>query len=77
MVIEDETILVNSQGSKMITLNALGGVIWDVLAEPTSLNVVIDGIAERHPQVDRAVIESDVRSFINQTTELGLVRLMS
>ena len=57
----------------MITLQGIGGFIWDHIEEAESLEHLIDMITEEY-DVDRATVGSDAIEFIMQLLRSGMIR---
>lgn len=71
--VDGESILVDQHGAKMITLNRLGGLLWDQLETPRTLTDITEFCESTYPDVERAVILRDAEGFISQISDLGLV----
>lgn len=75
-----ETLLVPVCGGvgdldSVYTLNELGTTIWDAIAEPVSVSQLVATIADTYdvaPEQARA----DVDAFLEELTQLGLVRMV-
>ncbi|MEM9610407.1 MAG: PqqD family protein [Actinomycetota bacterium] len=70
---DDAFILVDGAGTKMITLNELGGLIWNHLDRQRSLDDVVDACAAEYPSVPRDTLTADVTAFLDEVSGLGLV----
>lgn len=57
----------------MITLQGIGGFIWDHIEEAESLEHLIDMITEEY-DVDRATAGRDAIEFIMQLLRSGMIR---
>ena len=71
--VEGESIRVDHNGATMITLNHLGGLLWDQLAESRSLDDLVDWCEARYPDVGRETLEKDASAFLSHVAELDLV----
>ena len=58
--IEGESFLTSPDGKAIYHLNLVGSGIWELLAEPTSTDVVVSTLAIAFPQIERMTIEKDV-----------------
>jgi len=65
-------VLLDPDGSELITLNPVGTIIWDAIdgLPPDAITDLV------HPQFDgvtRDRLESDVRAFLGELEELGVI----
>lgn len=70
---DDAFLLVDGAGTKMITLNALGGLIWEHLDRSRTAAEIVALCAERFPSVPYDTLDADVTAFLEQVRELGLL----
>jgi len=56
----------------LITLNATGRVIWDLLAEDRSLEYLVAEVV-RQFDIDDGGARADVQTFLNELERLGLL----
>lgn len=56
----------------MLTLNEVGGEIWKMLDEVESEEEIVDRLLEDY-DVERAVLQGDVREFLDKIRELGIL----
>ncbi len=73
-VIEGKAVLVDAAGRELITLNAVGTIVWEALDGRRDLAGLCDAVAARYPSTSRAQVETDVRSFLAELSRLGLVK---
>lgn len=73
MMIEDHTVVVDRNGEQMVTLNSVGGLIWDRLDQQSSLDDLVDLCGGAYPQVTNAQLHADVRDFLMSAVEIGVV----
>ena len=57
----------------IVSLNATGRLIWDLLEDPLDADDVADVLAEAFPDIEFAVIYEDVLRAIAHLHETGLV----
>lgn len=69
----DRVVLLDSAGAELITLNAVGSIVWEALQEPASTDVLADQLSERFADVPRDQLRSDVERFVAQLEEAELV----
>jgi hypothetical protein len=72
-VVDGKAVLVDPAGREIITLNALGTLVWDALDGTRDLEQLCDGIAARYPDVPAARVDADVRVFLDELTRLDLL----
>lgn len=58
--------------SGMITLNAVGGFIWEQLAEEQTVQSLTDALVAEYA-VDREVAEKDVEAFVSKLLSTGAI----
>ncbi len=71
--VDDAVFLVTSESETVFHLNATGGVVWRLLAEPTSIQQVVAVLHEAFPDVARERIETDVATVIDGLVDQGFV----
>lgn len=67
----ERTVVLDSAGSAVFSLNAIGSLVWEAL--PGDLDEIVDSICGRFPAVPRKQVESDVASFLSELSERELV----
>jgi two-component system, OmpR family, phosphate regulon sensor histidine kinase PhoR len=67
------TALDLSDGRRPQALQGVAAVIWRVLAEPQSIESILDALADDFPHTDRALMRSDVEQFLTQLAEARLL----
>ncbi len=77
MTIDETMIVVDPDSTQMLTLNAVGGIVWSALASPIEINGIVQACVERFPQVPRSQIAEDVAAFVKAAQDLGVVRVVS
>lgn len=73
--IAGETILIPSGAAAqkfngLVTVNALGSFIWDVLQQPATLDELVARITEEY-EVDDATARSDAEEFLAELRQIG------
>lgn len=68
----DARILFHTESGNYCDLNTVGAGIWDLLAEPQSLDDLVARLTERYA-VDARTCESQTRSFLNTLVESSFV----
>ncbi len=73
MEVDGHTVVVDRSSEQMITLNGVAGLIWHQLAEPVTLDEIVDDCHGRFPEVDIAQIAADAQEFLEAASAAGLV----
>lgn len=74
----EELVLLDTRGERYYTLNDVGAVAWNVLAEPGTCAAVVEAIQREFDASavpDAAVIERDVAMLLEQLLDAGLVTI--
>jgi hypothetical protein len=69
-----EAAIVNLKNGVYYGLDPVGARVWNLMREPVTLAHHLESLLRLY-QVDRATLESDVRHFVNQLAEQGLVEI--
>jgi hypothetical protein len=72
-VVEDKAVIVGPDGTELVTLNAVGTVVWECLDGEHDEAAITEKLAARFPAVERATLEADLRSFLAELRRLELV----
>lgn len=72
-VIDDRAVLVGPAGREVVTLNPVGTIVWDALADASTIDELVGVLAEHFPDVDQAQLVRDVRTFVDELDGQGLV----
>lgn len=70
--IHDEIVMVNIEQGNYFGLNSVGSDIWELLAEPASIDELCVSLLEEY-EIDRASCEEEVQTFINQLLKQKLI----
>ena len=71
--VEGKAVLVDPAGRELITLNAVGTLVWDALDGTRDAPELCRLIVERYPSMPAPQVEADVRTFLDELTTLGLL----
>ena len=71
--IEGESFLTSPDGKAIYHLNQIGSGIWELLAVPTSKEVIVSTLATAFPQVERLTIENDVTAVLKRFQKKNLI----
>jgi hypothetical protein len=69
-------VLVNMSSGACFELNRIGSEIWELLASATTETTICEALARKY-EVDRAVLETDVRGLVVSLVNAGLVERVS
>ena len=72
-VVEGRAILVHPDGTELVTLNPVGTMVWEALAEARDPEALADELTGHVGAVARDDLERDCTRFVAQLQELGLV----
>lgn len=56
----------------MLTVNDTGELIFNLLKEDTTQDIIVDKIVSEY-EVDKSVVEKDVADFISQLREINVI----
>ena len=71
--VDDAVFLVKTSDESVFHLNALGGAVWRLLADATTIAEMIGVLASAFPDVSVERIEDDVTKLIRELDRRGLV----
>ncbi len=71
-LVDDQAVLVDPEGRELLTLNAVGALVWEAMDGTRDQSQVVDILAERFSSVERDQIEEDVRAFVAELVSSGL-----
>ena len=74
--IGDETIFINEKGDRLHTINELGSFIWEHIDGDASLGDILDSVLSEY-EAEREEAQEDLRRFIKELEEKGIVSLRS
>ena len=72
--IEGENFLASPDGKAIYHLNQIGSGIWELLAVPTSKEVIVSTLATAFPQIEKSTIEKDVTEILKRFQSKNLIR---
>lgn len=71
--LDNETILLSIQNSKYYGMASTGNRIWELLAEPTTGEALIETLLAEY-EIDKEQCEQDVLSFLGELLSAKLIR---
>jgi hypothetical protein len=72
-VVDERAFLLDERGTEMIVLNTVGTMVWDALDGTCDAGAIAGLLVNRFEDVSLARLESDVRDFLEELAEVGLV----
>jgi len=72
-LVDERAFLLDEQGTEMIVLNAVGTMVWAALDKPCDAGAIAASLQDRFDDVTLAQLDGDVRDFLDELAELGLV----
>ena len=73
--VDDQCFLADRQGNAIHHLNPVGSSIWGLLAEPMSLDEIVDLLASAFPGQEREQIAADVSTLVHRLKSKNLLHL--
>ncbi|MCK9487719.1 MAG: PqqD family protein [Dehalococcoidia bacterium] len=73
-VVDERAMLVSPDGSELISLNAVGTLVWELLADGAEARDLATHLSPRFEDVTVDVLEKDIRAFLVSLHEQGLVQ---
>ena len=71
--IEGENFLASPDGKSIYHLNQVGSGIWELLAEPTSKELIISTLETAFPGTEKSTIDQDVTKILNRFQSKQLI----
>ncbi len=71
--LDERAVLIDAQGTELITLNALGTRVWQALDGARDDEAITGEITARFADVDPRRITDDVHGFLDELLQLGLI----
>ncbi|QQS14648.1 MAG: PqqD family protein [Rhodospirillales bacterium] len=71
--LDDGTFLVDPATQDIFHLDALGGGVWNALADPESRDDLLALLREAFPDIDPAVVAADLDALLADLSARGLV----
>jgi Coenzyme PQQ synthesis protein D (PqqD) len=69
----DRAVLLDASGSELITLNAVGSIVWNAMDTPIDMATLAAKLGETFPDVPLDQLRADVEEFVGQLRSAGLV----
>ncbi len=69
-----EAAIVNLKNGVYYGLDPVGARVWNLLRAPVTLAQLLDALLAMY-EVERPTLEADIRAFVNQLADQGLVEI--
>lgn len=73
ITVDGESFLADADGAAIHQLNSVGSAIWTLLAEPTTIDEIIELLLVAFPEVSRDQFEADVGVLVNSLKSKNLL----
>lgn len=73
MEADDQLVVVDREGAKMLTLNAVGGMLWERAGDPVTLDDMVAMLSEQWPGIDVAQLRADAERFVDEAVAAGIL----
>jgi hypothetical protein len=71
---DGEKVMLSIQNGKYYNLGEMGGVIWDLIINPTTINQLINSLLARY-EVEQRECEEQVMTFLKMLNDEGLIKV--
>lgn len=69
----DRAVLLDSNGTELITLNPVGSLVWNAIDGWTDRASLVTRLGEQFPEIPTDQIVGDVEEFLDELRAAGLV----
>lgn len=69
----DKIVALDAEGQTMVTLNAVGAIIWNHLDEPRNVIAIVHHMQASFPDVAVERLEADAMAFVEELLDAGLL----
>jgi hypothetical protein len=71
--VDGECFLADAEGARIHHLNPIGSAIWQLLAEPASIEDLVTTLGEAFPELEAKQLQADVSAFVSCIADRGLL----
>ncbi|MBZ5749683.1 lasso peptide biosynthesis PqqD family chaperone [Metabacillus rhizolycopersici] len=71
---DGEKVMLSIENGKYYNLGEMGGVIWDLIKIPTSINQLVNTLLSQY-EVKKSECEEQVMTFLNMLHDEGLIKV--
>ena len=72
-VVDGKAMLVDLAGKELLTLNTVGTLVWEALPELGDPATMARHLVMQFEDVTAEELQDDIRAFLDELTELGLL----
>jgi hypothetical protein len=72
-IVDGRAILIDPKGAELLTLNAVGTLIWEALDGVRDAPALAAHLSQNVRNVNPGVAQNDIEQFLNELRQLGLV----
>lgn len=72
--IDGEIVMMNIETGAYVSLNPTGKSIWDLLNEPTSIDVIINSLIKEY-NISKEACENDIKPFIQKLIDQKIINI--
>jgi hypothetical protein len=72
-VIDGEAVVIDPDGQELVTLNAVGTLVWEHLDGRRGIDELVDVLLSQLDGVSREELDRDVRDYLDELRSAGLV----
>lgn len=70
--VDDDLVMMSIQAGSYYNIGGVGTLVWELLAQPRSLDELIDGVLADY-DVERERCASDIGAFVERLVSLNLI----
>lgn len=72
-IVDDELIIMEEEGERFLSSNAVATTVWTALETPVSLDMICDAVLAAFSDTDRVTVEADVGELLEALRERELI----
>lgn len=77
MSLDDDLVMMHAEAGSYFSLNPVGAHIWEQLAQPLTLDALLQSVRDSFDAAPDAQMAQDVRAFVEKMIENDLVHVQS
>lgn len=74
---DGKTVMMDTERGAYFALDPVGAAIWDLLAEPAGMDMIVAHVAQSFDAPDPDVLHQDLAEFVEDLLKQGLLRQVS
>ncbi len=71
--LDDELVVMETESQAIVTLNATGHLVWDMLDQATTAEEILTLIGDGFPDVDKDSLQADIQAVLDTLVAARLV----